>query len=820
MADARTSYRFDADTSSLSAALRSARGDLEKTNLAAIAGGQSLGSFSRGAKLTAQQLQQVSFQLNDFAVQVASGGNPLTALIQQGSQLNGTFGGVGNAVRALGTLITPAAVGITGMAAAVAGVTVAVVQGYREQAQFERSLLLTGNRAGVTADEMRSLARAIADSTILTVGASREALQAAIASGQFGTQSIGAAATAAGLLAERTGQDVADILAQFGKLKDGVARGAAELNRSYNFLSVAQFQYIRELEAGGKVEEARAETLRLLGVQIGRNTPTELGLLESALKKTKDTWSEFWDAALNVGRPQSLSQQIEIARSQLEAAENRLSSAPALRLRPGETDVRQRGLQALRDRLQTLREQQRFEGQAAQSQAETVASNAEDIRKQERSYIDAGLALQRAGFAQRLAQADAARSIELASVERQFDLLSISQERYAQRRFELERASVAAKAAAIDKEMALESQRVVENVADSQQREARLIDLRTRRIGVEKELFEVEERRRRGEFAGAPRAVAESPQTDFRQSELAGGAAIAQMLADRRAATLQGARELLDVNRALGASLIRDDMERGNALLAIEEEQLRKRLDLAALAGEERVRAESAVADFIALRNRQLVEELKPTWQVMLDEWQNTTLGMKRFSDDFMKGFLDQGRETWVEWAASGKLTTKGLTDFIKQEFLRLVYQQYLSQSVASVGKTLLNGIVSNLPGLLGAAGGGSFAPTGGSGLTLGGVSAGGGGGGLYSLGTKLATGTNYVPYDGFKASLHEGEAVVPKKYNPAAGGAAAPAVNITQNVTVGEGVTRGEVYQAVKSANAELMQTLTRSRNRDGAFA
>ena len=34
----------------------------------------------------------------------------------------------------------------------------------------------------------------------------------------------------------------------------------------------------------------------------------------------------------------------------------------------------------------------------------------------------------------------------------------------------------------------------------------------------------------------------------------------------------------------------------------------------------------------------------------------------------------------------------------------------------------------------------------------------------------KLATGTNYVPQDMF-AYLHEGEAVVPKKYNPAAGG-------------------------------------------------
>lgn len=36
--------------------------------------------------------------------------------------------------------------------------------------------------------------------------------------------------------------------------------------------------------------------------------------------------------------------------------------------------------------------------------------------------------------------------------------------------------------------------------------------------------------------------------------------------------------------------------------------------------------------------------------------------------------------------------------------------------------------------------------------------------------GVKLASGTNYVPRDGFQATLHRGEAVVPAKYNPNAG--------------------------------------------------
>jgi hypothetical protein len=42
---------------------------------------------------------------------------------------------------------------------------------------------------------------------------------------------------------------------------------------------------------------------------------------------------------------------------------------------------------------------------------------------------------------------------------------------------------------------------------------------------------------------------------------------------------------------------------------------------------------------------------------------------------------------------------------------------------------------------------------------------------GNQDYGAFLAEGTNYVPYDGFRATLHKGEAVQPAKYNPAAGG-------------------------------------------------
>lgn len=71
-------------------------------------------------------------------------------------------------------------------------------------------------------------------------------------------------------------------------------------------------------------------------------------------------------------------------------------------------------------------------------------------------------------------------------------------------------------------------------------------------------------------------------------------------------------------------------------------------------------------------------------------------------------------------------------------------------------------------------------------------IGGGGGGGGSgwgtgaaygnQDMGAYLATGTNYVPRDGFRAVLHEGEAVVPKAYNPAAGGRSGGEITIVQH--------------------------------------
>lgn len=68
-------------------------------------------------------------------------------------------------------------------------------------------------------------------------------------------------------------------------------------------------------------------------------------------------------------------------------------------------------------------------------------------------------------------------------------------------------------------------------------------------------------------------------------------------------------------------------------------------------------------------------------------------------------------------------------------------------------------------------------------------------------IGFPLADGTNRVPYDGFQATLHKNEAVVPAKFNPAAGGVGMGG-GLSQNITVHN--TAGDVVQATASKNSD----------------
>lgn len=287
---------------------------------------------AKAARLAAMQTQQLGFQLNDFFVQVSSGGSPLTALIQQGSQLSGVYGGVGAAFRAVTALFTVGRVAAAGVAGAVGGLALAAYQGAEQSNALQRALTLTGNAAGITEGQFASLSSTIAEATKTTIGSSRDTLQQLVATGRFSGDALRSAATATQLLSKVTGAATEDIVKNFVTLSGGVSRGAQSLNEQYNFLSAAQLRQIKTLEDQGRSQQAVAVTLDALNERLAA-TAINVGVLESAWSKAKIAVSDFWEYLLSIGRDTTAEDTLRTLEESVKrlrlAAENKGVASPS-----------------------------------------------------------------------------------------------------------------------------------------------------------------------------------------------------------------------------------------------------------------------------------------------------------------------------------------------------------------------------------------------------------------------------------------------------------------------------------------------------------
>lgn len=254
------------------------------------------GNQGGDAGSSAAQLQQLTYQLNDFFVQVASGGSPLTALIQQGSQLAGTYGGVRPAFQAVLNLLTPMRVAAGGTAIAVGAMAMAYRDAARESRAFKDASVLSGNFAGQTEGQFNALARSVSSSTQATISSAREMAQALLATGQIGPRSFDLATEAAtrfSIAYKKSADETAGI---FEKLADGPAKFAGELNKSMNLWSAAELKVLADMEDAGDTTGAQVAVLEKLNGRL-KQLDGNLDGVDRALNKGKKSWADWWDAA-------------------------------------------------------------------------------------------------------------------------------------------------------------------------------------------------------------------------------------------------------------------------------------------------------------------------------------------------------------------------------------------------------------------------------------------------------------------------------------------------------------------------------------------
>lgn len=324
----------------------------------------ALGKTGEAMKLTAFQSTQLGFQLNDFFVQVASGQSPLTALIQQGSQLSGTFGGFGNTMRALGTVFTPVRLALGGVVGAIAAVGLAANAGADESIAFARSMQLTGNAAGLTEERFNQMAESVAEATNTSIGSARETLQSLASSGQLSGATLEKVFAAVQTGSRATGQSTAEMAQQFVGALDNVGGFAEKLNKTYNFLSAEQIKLIRETADNGDAQKALGMVMDALSPKF-QSAVDQAGLLERAYIKIVNVASSVVDALKSIGRAASPATQLANIEAQIEAARGTGAEFGGL----GES-----GIAELEREASALREQIALKDKLAAASAESARS--------------------------------------------------------------------------------------------------------------------------------------------------------------------------------------------------------------------------------------------------------------------------------------------------------------------------------------------------------------------------------------------------------------------------------------------------------------
>lgn len=229
-------------------------------------------------------------------------------------------------------------------AAAIGALVVAAAQGAEETDAMNRALETTSNFAGQTRDSMRHLATDMSEAGQVTVGEAKNIVTGLVASGQIGAEAFGKVAGLAAGYARAIGEDAEHATPQLVKLFSDPAKGAADLNRTMHFLSVAELEHLRTLQESGRYTEAQAELADKLSQKLSQQTEN-LGSLASAWRSIKGAASSAWDAMMGVGRTATPEEELKKAKDALASIQQRMADFKAGNIgklfAPSQTDLLQ-----------------------------------------------------------------------------------------------------------------------------------------------------------------------------------------------------------------------------------------------------------------------------------------------------------------------------------------------------------------------------------------------------------------------------------------------------------------------------------------------
>lgn len=250
----------------------------------------AVGTQTQANTLSAKQMQQairgVPAQITDIFVSLQGGTNPLTVLLQQGGQLRDMFGGVAPAAQALGRSLLGLINPVTTVAAAAGVLAVAWHSAEKEQENFHKAIIQTGNVAGVTAAELAAMAAELDAATSATRAKASAVLAEVAGTGRFTAQEIQLVTEAAIRMEAATGKAIEETVREFASLKGDPVEAILKLNETQHFLTASTLKQIESLKEQGRTADAAAVAIRAYADAINQRAPQ----IEAQLS----TWTRLW----------------------------------------------------------------------------------------------------------------------------------------------------------------------------------------------------------------------------------------------------------------------------------------------------------------------------------------------------------------------------------------------------------------------------------------------------------------------------------------------------------------------------------------------
>lgn len=221
------------------------------------------GAISAGQYRNA--MRYLPMQMTDIVTSLASGMPVYMVAIQQGGQLRDSFGGVGNALKAMLSMVTPARVAIGGLAGAVLIAAKAGADYFTAYDEINKAIIRTGNIAGTSALQIMASSQSIAASTGATVGTVQSLMTELISMGSLTQQQLEKAAGSTALAVQTGIVSAQDITKAYQDIEKDPVKALQSLNEQYNFLTVSQLKNINELVKQKDQTAAVTQAMDLFG---------------------------------------------------------------------------------------------------------------------------------------------------------------------------------------------------------------------------------------------------------------------------------------------------------------------------------------------------------------------------------------------------------------------------------------------------------------------------------------------------------------------------------------------------------------------------